>query len=189
MFSKRLRLVAVAGVFAMLGLPVLAQTTQAVPTAKLVEQYTGLAGSEKNAKSLVSGLRTDSKITLEPIAKDDKAISFESPTGKLGNGEIDIALAIAEKTLSGDKNVTNQDLYKALMDQKTGVLQMRADGMGWGQIANQLGFRLGEVMRAGKADGSAQSVQRGGSRPEKVDKLAQRPERPERPMKPERPGR
>jgi len=103
--------------------------------------------------------------------------------------------------LSGDKDVTNQDLYKALMDQKTGVLQMRADGMGWGQIANELGFKLGEVMRAGKADSSAQTVQRGGPKAEKADTLAQRPDRPvrpervermdkpERPMKPERPSR
>ncbi|OGA56353.1 MAG: hypothetical protein A3G81_34310 [Betaproteobacteria bacterium RIFCSPLOWO2_12_FULL_65_14] len=215
MFSKKLTVVAAASAFAVLALPVHAQTTstttttttssstttQAVPTAKLVAEYTDLAGSEKNAKSLVTGLRTDSKITLEPIAKGDKTISFESPTGKLGNGEVNIALAIAEKTLSGDKDVTNQDLYKALMDQKTGVLQMRADGMGWGQIANELGFKLGEVMRAGKADSSAQTVQRGGPKAEKADTLAQRPDRPvrpervermdkpERPMKPERPSR
>ncbi len=206
MFTKKATVLAVVSACALLALPVLAQTatttttstaasssTQAVPTAKLVEEYTDLAGSEKSAKSLVTGLRTDSKITLEPIAKGDKTITFESPTGKLGNGEIDIALAIAQKTLSGDKSVTNQDLYKALMDQKTGVLQMRADGMGWGQIANTLGFRLGEVMRAGKAD--SQSAQRGDS---KREALAQRPERaarpdrvekPDRPAKPDRPER
>jgi hypothetical protein len=218
MFSKRLTVVAVASAFAVLALPVLAQTTtttssspttQAVPTAKLVEEYTDLAGSEKNAKSLVTGLRTDSKITLEPIAKDDKTISFESPTGKLGNGNVDIALGMAEKLLSDVENPSNTDLKAALTggtiktsDGTTvkleGVLQMRADGMGWGQIANTLGFRLGDVMRAGKADSASAAAQRADS---KAEKLAQRPDRPvrpervermekpERPMKPERPER
>lgn len=207
MFSKKVPVVAVASAFALLALPVLAQTasttgstttssstsTQAVPTAKLVEQYTDLAGSEKSAKSLVEGLRTKTSITLEPIAKDDKPITFTPPTAKMGNGNINIALAIAERTLANDKNVANQDLYNALMDQKTGVLQMRADGMGWGQIANELGFKLGEVM--GKADRSAQTAQGAGSKRETMAQRPDRParpdrvEKPERPMRPERPER
>lgn len=206
MFRKRLTVVAVASAFAFLALPVLAQTTsttsttsptpttQAVPTAKLVDEYTDLAGTEKNATSLVTGLRTGSTITLEPIAKDDKTITFKSPTGKLGNGEIKIVLAMADKLLSSDKNVTNQDLYNALMGDK-GVLTLRADGMGWGQIANSLGFRLGDVMRSDKAPSTTAASQRADS---KAEKLAQRPDRPEkverfekpdRPMKPDRPER
>ena len=198
MFAKKLSVI----VFALLALPALAQTasttaastTQAVPTAKLVDQYTELAGSEKNAKSLVTGLRTGSTITLEPIAKDDKTITFKSPTGNLGNGSINIALGIAEKSLSGISNPTNEDLYKALIGDK-GVLTMRADGMGWGKIANTLGFRLGEVMRPGKAESSTRAAQRADSRPEKVAQRPDRPERaeriekPERPMRPERPER
>lgn len=201
MLTKKLSAVAVPSAFALLGLPALSQTTptspstQAIPTARLVDEYSDLAGSEKNARSLVTGLRTGSTITLEPIAKDDKTITFKSPTRNLGNGEIKIVLAMADKLLAGDKNVTNQDLYKALMDEKTGVLQMRNDGMGWGQIADALGFKLGDVMRAGKADSASAAAQRADSKPEKVAQRPERPERaervekPERPVRPERPER
>lgn len=48
-----------------------------------------------------------------------------------------------------------------------GILQMRNQGMGWGRIANSLGFRLGSVVSAMKTTNarlSAQaSVQAGGS--------------------------
>ncbi len=192
MFAKKLTVVAVASAFAVLGLPVLAQTTttpttQAVPTAKLVDEYTDLAGSEKNAKSLVTGLRTDSKITLEPIAKDDKTITFTSPTQKLGNGEIKIVLAMADKLLANDKNVTNQDLYNALMGDK-GILTLRAEHMGWGQIANSYGFKLGEVMGKAPSTPTAGS-QRADSKPEKLAQRPQRPDLPDRAVKPERPER
>ena len=205
--------IAVASAFLALAFPVAAQTTtspstQAVPTEKLIEQYTDLAGSEKNAKSLVTGLRTGSTITLEPTTQEEKSVSFKPRTEKMGNGNINIALAIAEKSLSGVKDPTNADLQAALMggEIKTssgtvkleGVLQMRADGMGWGQIANELGFKLGEVMRAGKAESGAQAARRADSKPEKVAQRsdraarpdrAERMDKPERPMKPERPGR
>lgn len=210
MFAKKITVAALASAALSLGLPVLAQTsdtptTQAVPTEKLVDQYTDLAGSEKNAKSLVTGLRTGSTITLEPTSKEEKPVSFKSPTGKMGNGNINIALAIAEKSLSGVTDPTNTDLKSALMggEIKTssgtvkldGVLQMRADGMGWGQIANSLGFKLGEVMRAGKADSASAAAQRADSKHEKVAQRPDRPvrpervEKPDRPMKPERPER
>jgi len=207
MLTKRLTVVALASAFALPSLAALADTTapetspgtatQAVPTAKLVDEYSDLAGSEKNAESLVTGLRTGSTITLEPIAEDDKTITFESPTRNLGNGEIKIVLVMADKLLSGDDTPTNQDLYNALMGDK-GVLTMRAEGMGWGQIANALGFRLGEVMRSGKAGSASAASPRADSRPEKLAQRPQRPDlpdrafRPERPMKPElpqRPGR
>lgn len=200
MFTKRLTVVALASAFAVLSAPVLAQTptdsnptTQAVPTAKLVDEYTELAGSEKNAQSLVTGLRTGSKITLEPIQKNDKTITFTSPTKNLGNGEIKIVLAMADKLLAKDTSVTNQDLYKTLMDSKTGILTLRADGMGWGQIANSYGFKVGEVM--GKAPSRSASTERGASRPDSVAQKVERPDKiermdkPERPMKPERPER
>ncbi len=200
-----IRNMTVAGLFLALAIPAAAQTTQAVPTEKLVEQYADLAGSEKNAKSLVTGLRTGSTITLEPATKEEQSVSFKPRTEKMGNGNINIALAIAEKSLEGVKDPTNADLYAALMggEVKTtsgtvkleGVLQMRADGMGWGQIANELGFKLGEVMRAGKAESAGQAAQRGDSKHEKVVQRADRPsrpdrvDRPDRPMKPDRPGR
>src|SRR3546814_15632160 len=47
-----------------------------------------------------------------------------------------------------------------------GVLAARAAGEGWGEIANSMGFKLGDVMRSPKAAGSASAnahAQAGGS--------------------------
>ena len=155
--------------------PALAQSRD-----QLVENYTRLAGSEANAKSLVNGLRDGSNFTIN-------GTEFKTPTGKMGYGEVNIALSIAEKQL-GTGTPTTQQLQTSLIGttQKPGILAMRADGKGWGQIAQAYGFKLGEVMRSEKAD-----------KAEKHDKhekhaRAERPDRngkPERPEKPERPGR
>lgn len=194
----------------LLALPALAQTgTQPVPTAKLVETYAPLAGSEQNAESLVEGLRTGSRVTLATkTSTGTTTTSFTPPTKTMGNGNVNIALALAEASLrdQGIANPTPSQLQTALMggtiktrsgDVKLeGVLQMRADGMGWGQIANQLGFKLGDVLSAGKREARPEHASRAAhaarmekperpGRPEKPE----RPERFERPDKPERPGR
>jgi hypothetical protein len=164
-----------------------------VPSGKLVEAYTPLAGSESNAESLVSGLRDGEKVTLK---SGSKTTTFTPPTGKMGIGNVNHSLALAEASLKeyGITDPTPQQLEAALMGgsittksgdtvKLAGVLQMRADGMGWGQIANKLGFRLGEVVSAGKRQDATAPVRV--SRIERADK----PERFERPMKPERPAR
>jgi hypothetical protein len=122
---------------------------------KLVERYTELAGSEQNAKALVAGLREN-----------------------MGFGNVDNALALTQASLEkqGIKEPTPEQLKLAL----TEVLQQRADGGGWGEIANSMGFRLGEL--------------KGGQhRPERMERVQharmERPERPEKPEKPERPMR
>ena len=141
---------------------------------QLVEKYTPLAGSEANAKTLVSGLRDGKDFTIN-------GTTFKTPTGKMGNGEVNIALAIAEKEL-GTSTPTTTQLQGALVgtSSKPGILAMRAEHMGWGQIAQAYGFKLGEVMRSEKAESHAKL-----DRPERPVKH----ERPERPEKPERPGR
>ena len=185
----------------LLALPALAQTgTQDVPTAKLVETYAPLAGSEQNAESLVEGLRTGTRITLTTkTSTGTTTTSFTPPTKTMGNGNVNIALALAETSLKdqGIADPTASQLRAALMGgtirtrsgdvRLEGVLQMRADGMGWGQVANQLGFKLGEVMSAGKRDARPEHVSRA-ERPARPEK-PERPVRPERPEKPERPGR
>jgi hypothetical protein len=149
---------------ALLALPlaVLAQSE-----TQLVERYTNLAGTKENATALVSGLRDGKEVTL---VRGNAKESFTPPTGKMGYGNIDHALALAEASLQkqGITNPTPAELETALM------------GQGWGQIAQSLGFKLGEVKRAERADHVA-NVERPG-RPEK-------PERPQRPDKPERPGK
>lgn len=147
-------------------------TAQAQSESQLTEKYASLAGSEASARILITGLRegTDFKIG---------STSFDPPTGKMGYGNVNIALALARKSLP--ENPSPEQLQAALIGTaaKPGILALRADGQGWGQIAQSMGFKLGEVMRSPKAS------ERVAARPER----AARPDKPERPAKPDRPDR
>lgn len=148
-------------------------TAKAMPAAasnvnnKLVESFTGLAGSRDNATSLITGLRTGGSITLvdspsqtDPATSGSTAtstgITFSPETKPMGYGNIRIALSLARTQLAsqGITNPTAEQLQGALMGTPggstgtatQGVLQMRAAGMGWGQIANSMGVKLGTVM-------------------------------------------
>lgn len=133
---------------------------------QLIDRYTKLAGSRQNATSLVDGLRDGKQVRL---TRGSTTETFNPPTGKMGYGNVDNALALAEASLErkGITKPTPAQLEAAVMD----ILKMRADGKGWGQIADAKGFKLGEVKR-----------------PERVAR-AERPHRPERPEKPEKPER
>jgi hypothetical protein len=189
MFAKNAALTACACAFLMLGLPAASQTPE-----RLVDRYTDLAGSQNNAQSLVTGLRDGSKIRL---SEGTTTVVIDPPTQKMGYGNVDNALALAEASLKGIAEPTPEQLKAALIggSVKTdsgstvkldGVLQMRADGMGWGQIANALGFRLGDVKRSEKApERIARSGRADSAQPERLE----RPHKPERPVRPERPER
>lgn len=142
---------------------------------KLADQYSAFAGSEANSQSLVNGLRNGTEVTL---TNGSTTTTFTPPTGKMGNGNVHIALALAQTDLKqqGITNPTNEQLKTEMMK----ILQERADHKGWGQIAQSLGFKLGDVMRAEKADLHARN-----DRPERGEK----PDRPERPERPDRAGR
>ena len=92
------------------------------------------------------------------------ATTFTPPTGKMGWGNVFISLALAQNALAqaGITHPTSAQLQAALtggdvvgVDGKTvtlkGVLQLRADGMGWGQIAQAYGTRLGPVVSSIKS--------------------------------------
>ena len=165
---------------AVVSLPALAQSEE-----QLISRYTAFAGSKENASSLVTGLRDGKQVTL---ARGTTKETFTPPTGKMGYGNIDNALALAEASLAkqGITNPTPAQLEAALVG-KDGILQMRAAGQGWGQIANSMDIKLGDVKRSDKAPERVSKVDRP-NRPEKPEKL-QRPDRPERPEKPEKPAR
>ena len=136
---------------------------------QLIERYTSLAGSKENATSLVTGLRDGKEVTLK---RGTTTETFTPTTGKMGYGNVDNALALAETSLQQKKisNPTPAQLEASV----TEVLKMRADGMGWGQIAKRYDTTMGAVKR-----------------PERVSKVErpEKPQRPERPEKPERPGK
>jgi len=175
--------------------PVRADTATTVPTDRLVERYTVLAGTEENARSLVTGLRDGTDITLS-------GTTIANPAGKMGYGNVNITLALAEKQLSGISNPTPTQLNGALTNAENGILTLRAQGMGWGEIAHAFDLKLGDVMRASAAKDSPGATRRaeraapqrivresGAGNPRNGLERAERAERPERPQRPERAGR
>lgn len=122
------------------------------PSDKLVAEYSSWAGSTENSQSLVNGLRTGRDITLTNTAADSSTttMSFSPTTKPMGYGNVKIALSLAKTQLAsqGITNPTTEQLKGALVGagEQQGILQMRASGMGWGQIANAMGVKLGGVV-------------------------------------------
>lgn len=123
--------------------------------ARLASSYSSLAGSPENANSLVSGLRTSSTISLSASPTNPTAppASVSPATGKMGWGNVNIALALTQTSLT-QQNITNPTPAQ-LASALSGVLDARASGMGWGQIANGMGVSLGSVMSAANKNAKA----------------------------------
>lgn len=129
-----------------------------------------------NAQALAGGLRSGSEISLTTRAPDGSVstATFTPPTGSMGNGNVYISMALAQQRLTaeGITQPTAQQIQAAMTggplvsggQPVQGVLQMRADGMGWGQIAQAMGTKLGPVisgMKSANAALSATSAQTG----------------------------
>ena len=117
------------------------QTALAQTRDQLVAKYSALAGSEDNARTLVNGLRDGAEFTIDGTL-------FRAPGGKMRNGEVNIALSIVQKQLRKAKP-TARELHAALVGTpgKPGVLMLRAEHKGWGDIADACGLTLAEVAR------------------------------------------
>jgi len=136
--------------------------TATTPSGKLAAGFSDFAGSPENSASLVNGLRTGAPITLTDPAvvggPPQNSTTFTSPTKPMGYGNVRIALSLAQTQLAseGISNPTAAELQGALIGRTyvgpegttttDGVLQMRASGMGWGKIANTMGYKLGPVV-------------------------------------------
>ena len=153
--------------------------------SRLGGEFTTFAGSDTNSQALVTGLRDGSAITLYQVTRNPDGTSttsnttFQPSTGKLGYGNVKIALSLAEASLAqqGITNPTAAEIAAALnggtliMADGTSVnlksvLAERVAGEGWGKIAKNMGFKLGDVMQSPKATGSAAAHSNG-----KVDKV------------------
>ena len=134
---------------------------QGVVTGKIASDFQSFAGSKANATSLVTGLRNGSEITL--VEKGQPTATFTPPTRPMGFGNVSTSLALAKFQLAqqGVTNPTPAQLQTALTggsitaNGKTvvyqGILKMRADGLGWGEIAQSVGTKLGPVVSGIKA--------------------------------------
>src|SRR5258706_5819617 len=145
--------------------------------SKLVEEYEKLAGSDANAKSLITGLREGKQVTLT----DGKTTTtFTPPTGKMGNGSVDnsLLLARAELKQQGITNPTPEQLKGAL----TNVLDQRSKHMGWGEIAKSMNLKMGELKReererlagAGRREDRREARGGRGAKPGKPEKAGRR---------------
>lgn len=149
---------------------------QTLVAGKIASNFATLAGSDKNALALVIALRNGTDATLTYTTTPSTSgttpptttpttttVTYDPPTGKMGWGNVKIALALAQASLAsagitkptaaqlqaalngGDVTVKNADGTTTTTTLK-GVLQMRAAGMGWGQIAQATGTKLGPVL-------------------------------------------
>ncbi|HZV37167.1 MAG TPA: hypothetical protein VFF96_00305, partial [Pseudoxanthomonas sp.] len=96
---------------------------------KLVQRYAEAAGSVDAAADIVGDLHSG--------ADGQAAMSY---------GSIDNTLALASQ-LVADGNAANLD---AGVDM---VQELRADGLGWGKVAQQLGYKLGNVVSTAHSTG------------------------------------
>ena len=165
-------------------LALIALTGTAQNSQQLIERYSELAGSTDNSKSLVNGLPDGSVVKL---TSGNTVTTIDAPTHKMGFGNVDNALALTQASLEkqGITNATPEQLKTALLD----ILNMRAAGEGWGEIAHSLGFNLGEIKSAqNRPERTARVQQARAERPDRAEK-PDRVERMDRPMRPERPER
>jgi len=200
--------------------------TDGQAATRLSGQFATFAGSDANAQALVDGLRNGSTVVLATATTNPDGTTSTSQTtlqpatGKLGYGNVKIALSLAEASLAkaGITDPTAEELAAALNGgtltladgtsvELQGVLAARAAGEGWGQIANAMGFKLGDVMRSPKAVGSTAAGAHAHAKVTgvalatnqraahaSVDHVAgaaathpERPAMPERPQRPDRP--
>lgn len=155
-------------------------TTTTLPVSsqyvdRITARYGSLLGSTANTQSLVAGLRNGTPITLQAGnattvpgtttgagtgstagTTTAGAVTFTSPAGRMGYGNVTRTLDLAARQLAaaGITQPTPQQLQAALMggsvtngaDQATtmqGVLDLRSQGMGWGKIAHTIGVHPG----------------------------------------------
>ena len=137
-------------------------------TGKISGTFNSFLGPDSPA--VVTGLRNGTPITLTTTTAAANPGSapivtttlITPPTGKMGYGNVFTSLALAKQRLGqlGISQPTPQQLQAVLTGgavttgtgttatttQLPGILTMRSQGMGWGQIAQKLGTKLGPVV-------------------------------------------
>lgn len=116
-------------------------------------QFEPLAGSARNARSLIEGLHRGALISL--IASNPaRHVEFTPPTRPMGYGNVIKVLTVAKQELAarGIARPSPEDLHAVLMGgsfvagrgaarrivRTPGVLPLRSAHMGWGRIAHEL---------------------------------------------------
>lgn len=142
--------------------------------ARLVDEFSGFAGSEFNARRLVAGLRQGNEIALVARSAGGRpgaTTRFTPPTLPMDYGSIRVALVLAREQLArlGIPRPTPGQIKAVLAGGGIagrvegrastpyllpGVLQMRAGGMSWPRIADTMGVALAPPLNGGHAAGA-----------------------------------
>lgn len=144
-----------------------AETTTSTNNGQVVQNlsasFEGFLGDQ--AQTVVEGLRNGEEFTLTSSYTDasgtqqTETITIEPPTSKMGYGNVKITLKMAENLLNqaGIEQPTAIQLETALLGGSLttsdgtivdvdGVLTLRSEGMGWGQIAKQYDTKVGALL-------------------------------------------
>ncbi|HUL42067.1 MAG TPA: hypothetical protein VLV32_09220 [Burkholderiales bacterium] len=134
---------------------------ESIAFARLSAEFRLFAGSDRNAQSLVIGLRDGTDIMLtDRVNGGPSAVTFTPPTGRMGYSNVSITLSLARQYLAaqGIAQPSMQQLQAVLVGgaissplsgstvELNGILQMKLRGAGWGKIAAVLGVKLGSVI-------------------------------------------
>jgi hypothetical protein len=145
-----------------LGLPAASATEPDAPIgtsgnveSRLSSEFGGFLGGTEQAHAVVDGLRQGAAFTY--IYPDTPDAIIDPPTGTMGYGNVRIALRLAQAELSklGIVQPTPDELAAILLGGEIdgapvdGILVLRAEGMGWGEIAQQYGTTVGQLMGKG----------------------------------------
>lgn len=135
---------------------------------RITTQFSDVTCTPENARKIVEGLTTGSAVTL---SADGKTATF-TPTTRLGYGESYIALALAAEALrnAGITGCATPDQWQAVLmggplavsgttstattqsssasssSSFPGILALRSQGQGWGQIAQTTNVQLGQIV-------------------------------------------
>jgi len=132
---------------------------------KLTQEFSEFLGGEEQAATVIDGLRQGKAFSLNLEATDTpptdvSTSSIEPPTQTMGYGNVKMTLKLAQETLSeiGITQPTNEQLSAVFLggeingQQVEGILSMRADGMGWGEISHQYDMKVGQLMGKAKSN-------------------------------------
>jgi hypothetical protein len=141
---------------------------------RITTQFSDVACNAENARKLVEGLHGGTSVTL---SADGKTATFTATGGPLGYGEAYITLALAAEALrnAGVTGCATPDQWQAVLlggplaaagtsststtriasasssSQFPGILTLRSQGQGWGQIAQTTNVKLGQVMSSARS--------------------------------------
>lgn len=145
-----------------------------VVVERITTQFSDVACNAENARQLVEALHGGTSVTL---SADGKTASFTPTGGALGYGEAYITLALAAEALrnAGVSGCATPDQWQAVLiggplvaagttststsqsatasssTRFPGILTLRAQGLGWGQIAQTTNVKLGQVMSSARS--------------------------------------